>query len=228
MNKSKKSELNLGDYGLMDRKERRKFIFKEVQRFINKFDGEQDDENVIKKSIEFAEEIEVLMFFSSQISMMHSLSISECGLIFEIISKYVGDENEVFLSSDDKKKIGEDLGLDPSAISKALKSFREKEIFSKKSGSAVDVLNPYIFGNGKWKEKKMITQKISFEYDFLKKCASQTQSVSATYMEKRKDENETVISRDVELEILKEENKKLELKYKILELQVKNNGKDGA
>lgn len=206
------------------RKERFKVEFTDITHIIKSLDPLQISEYCTSKKIQFDTKKMFLMFFTGQISQINELTISECAILFEILNKYVGYKNIVYLSADAKKMIIDELEVDPGSISKALKTLREKEILTLCEDGKHDKLNPFLFGENEFHTISLMETRITKKYNFNDYCISINEStiinredeiIESTPMRRISDNQELTLALQIET------NKELELRLQIHEAKLK-------
>lgn len=215
---------------LLQQKERKKFIFKEIRKYASQPSRRAGDNNAISKKIALNDRTEFDMFFTSQLSITYQLNIAECAILFSLLNRYVGTGNFIFLSASAKRSMQQDLEIDGGTISKCLKTLREKEIILSKENEKFDYLNPDIFGNGEWRKIEKLNHQYSYQYNFLSHEACLIYATTAEYMDeetivKNLEEKELSVDKprikeELEIELQKEKNRELELNLMVLEKQL--------
>lgn len=206
------------------RKEKFKVEFTDTTQTIKSLDPLQIKEYCTSKKILFDTKEMFLMFFTGQISQIYELTISECAILFEILNKYVGYKNIVYLSADAKKMIINELEIDPGSISKALKTLREKKILTLCEDDKHDKLNPFLFGEDEFQSIRQMETRITKKYNFndYSICILESTIINQ--------ENEilestptrrTTDNQELTLALRIETNKELELRLQIHEAKLK-------
>lgn len=163
---------------LQERKAKFKFDYTDIEKTIKSLDPLQISEYITSKKIEFESKAIFLMFFTGQLALNYELSITECSMLFEILHKYVGYKNIVYIGSEQRKTIANELEIDPGSISKALKTLRDKEIIVVcDTEEKHEKLNPYLFGDNDFQSISLMETRITKKFNFKDRSVSIIESV---------------------------------------------------
>jgi len=82
-------------------------------------------------------------------------------ILLSILKRLSYDSNEIILISHVKNLIAKELEISVVTISKAIEAFTDKSILLRK-GRGVYLVNPYLFGRGKWEEIEKIRLSVTY------------------------------------------------------------------
>jgi len=105
-----------------------------------------------------------VMAFTRDLGYLQNISGGASKLLFGLIAS-VDRNNEITLNMARKKRIAVQTGLKLSSLNGLLAQLKKKEvILSTERG--IYILNPFLFGKGKWKNVQKM--RMTIEYDFEK------------------------------------------------------------
>lgn len=116
-------------------------------------------QNISSKVIRQETEPEFVKLYISDLALMNGLS-ERSDLIF-VLLKRMNYQNEVVLNSYVRGQICEELSIKPNTLSHAFRKLIEKQLLTK-LGANTYLMNPHLFGRGKWEDIKSL--RVTYSY----------------------------------------------------------------
>ncbi len=159
--------------------ETKNIIYREDIKNVDNVTGEVVATNT-RKLLKVPRTPDFIMLYTKHIALLEHLVKSETTILFEILSKYVGVENIIFLSPAIKKGIVKKLKVDNSYINRAIRGLKEKKvIFTNEDG--VLFLNPNFFGKGNWEDIHKLRHEVAYDFNFETLEVKETRKLATTY-----------------------------------------------
>lgn len=120
---------------------------------------EETSHKLTTKQIEI--EPDFVKLYLNDITRLYDLPRSTNKILLELLT-FMQYDNIIALGKYRKTEIAKKLNITTGTLANALTKFIEQGILQKKSPSEF-LVNPYIFGRGKWKDIKAIRLSISYD-----------------------------------------------------------------
>lgn len=162
-------------------------LYEERERTIDHATGELKDERVhtlVKKTTP-----EFIMLFTQTSDPLRNanLTTAQSTILFEVLTGgYILRDNRVDLSTGARDEIIKSTKLSRNTINKAISVFVEKGLILREAHRRTGhLLNPYIFGKGKFTDLEKLRLEVAAEFDFDKLEATRYEKTSGIYRQSR-------------------------------------------
>lgn len=159
--------------------DKKNIIYREDIKNVDNVTGETTSLST-RKLLKVPRTPDFIMLYTKHIAFLEHLNKSETTILFELLSKYVGIENIVFLSPAIKKQIVKKLEVDESYINRALRGLKEKKVIVDNADN-ISYLNPHFFGKGNWEDIHKLRHEIIYDFDFDTLESSETRKLTTIY-----------------------------------------------
>jgi hypothetical protein len=158
-------------------------LFEQRERTIDYDTGSLKEERVhtlIKKTTpEF-----IMLFTQTSYSLRQAnLTSAQSKLLFEVLTGgYILRDNRIDLSSGARDAIVANTGLSRNTVNKAIAKFVSEDLIIREAGKRTGhILNPYIFGKGRFQDLEKLRLEVTTEYDFKTLEASSKEKTTGVY-----------------------------------------------
>jgi hypothetical protein len=158
-------------------------LYEERQRTVDSATGELKDERVhtlVKKTTP-----EFIMLFQQTSEPLRNanLTTAQSSLLFEIlVGGYILRDNRVDLTPGARDEMEINTKLSRNTINKAIGVFVEKKLILREPGKrSGHLLNPFIFGKGRFTDLEKLRIEVATEFDFDKLESTRTEKTASTY-----------------------------------------------
>lgn len=135
---------------------------KKISQFIENKIINEDSEivNVNTSTIYVEREPDYIKLYISDLFRLNDIPRASNSILFEILKRMTFN-NDIALFAPIKREIASELSCSEVTIKKAIELFTEKKLLIRKD-RGLYILNPNVFGKGKWENIKKI--RLSLEY----------------------------------------------------------------
>jgi len=162
-------------------------LFEQRQRVIDHQTGELKEERVhtlVKKTTP-----EFIMLFTQTSEPLRNadLTTAQTKVLFEILTGgYVLRDNRLDLTPGARDEMEKNTSLSRNTINKAISVFVDKGLIIREPGRRTGhLLNPYIFGKGRFTDLEKLRLEIATEYDFTKLEAHRSERTTGVYKQSK-------------------------------------------